>query len=129
MDQLFSLEKAIAPGAFASETNREARDDAATTASPLPAGRIGKQDDIAAAAVYRASRAGDYVVGQTLVADRGWSHARWGRQAAHFQQCAGCVGRRRNWTFGAPHRPRAARPAAFHSLHPFPACHGTVQDQ
>lgn len=66
----------IAPGAFASEMNREARDEPETVAPRIPAGRIGNEDDIAAAAVYLASRAGDYVVAQTLVVDGGWSHAR-----------------------------------------------------
>lgn len=66
----------IAPGAFASDMNREARDDAATLARRIPAGRIGHEEDIAAAAVYLASRAGDYVLGQTLVVDGGWSLAR-----------------------------------------------------
>lgn len=66
----------IAPGAFPSEMNREARDDPAAASARIPAGRIGNEVDIAAAAVYLASRAGDYVVGQTLVVDGGWSHAR-----------------------------------------------------
>ena len=66
----------IAPGAFASDMNREARDHADALAQRIPAGRIGEEDDIAAAAIYLASRAGDYVVGQTLVVDGGWSHAR-----------------------------------------------------
>jgi NAD(P)-dependent dehydrogenase (short-subunit alcohol dehydrogenase family) len=66
----------IAPGAFPSEMNREARDEPAAAAARIPAGRIGNEDDIAAAAVYLASRGGDYLVGQTLVVDGGWSHAR-----------------------------------------------------
>ena len=66
----------IAPGAFASDMNREARDHAENLARRIPAGRIGHEDDIAAAAIYLASRAGDYVVGETLVVDGGWSHVR-----------------------------------------------------
>ena len=62
---------AIAPGAFASEMNREARDHAAEVSARIPAGRIGQDDDMAAAAIYLASRAGDYVVGTTLVVDGG----------------------------------------------------------
>ena len=67
---------AIAPGAFASDMNRDARDHAAETAARIPAGRIGTDDDMAGAAVYLASRAGDYVVGSTLVVDGGLTHAR-----------------------------------------------------
>lgn len=67
---------AIAPGAFASEMNREARDHAAEVSAHIPAGRIGQDDDMAGAAIYLASRAGDYVVGSTLVVDGGVTHAR-----------------------------------------------------
>ena len=67
---------AIAPGAFASEMNRDARDNAQGVAARIPAGRIGRADDMAGAAIYRASRAGDYVVGATLVVDGGVTHAR-----------------------------------------------------
>jgi NAD(P)-dependent dehydrogenase (short-subunit alcohol dehydrogenase family) len=45
-------------------------------AARIPAGRIGTEDDMAGAAVYLASRAGDYVVGSTLVVDGGATHAR-----------------------------------------------------
>jgi NAD(P)-dependent dehydrogenase (short-subunit alcohol dehydrogenase family) len=62
---------AIAPGAFASDMNRDARDRAGEVAAHVPAGRIGQDDDMAGAAVYLASRAGDYVVGATLVVDGG----------------------------------------------------------
>ena len=62
---------AIAPGAFASDMNRDARDHAAEVSAHVPAGRIGQDDDMAGAAIYLASRAGDYVVGQTLVVDGG----------------------------------------------------------
>jgi NAD(P)-dependent dehydrogenase (short-subunit alcohol dehydrogenase family) len=67
---------AIAPGAFASEMNRVARDHAEETAKRIPAGRIGVDDDMAGAAIYLASRAGDYVMGSTLVVDGGVTHAR-----------------------------------------------------
>jgi NAD(P)-dependent dehydrogenase (short-subunit alcohol dehydrogenase family) len=67
---------AIAPGAFASDMNRVARDQAEETAKLIPAGRIGVDDDMAGAAIYLASRAGDYVMGSTLVVDGGVTHAR-----------------------------------------------------
>jgi len=67
---------AIAPGAFASDMNRIARDHAEETAKHIPAGRIGRDEDMAGAAIYLASRAGDYVMGSTLVVDGGVTHAR-----------------------------------------------------
>jgi NAD(P)-dependent dehydrogenase (short-subunit alcohol dehydrogenase family) len=68
----------IAPGAFASDMNRTARDHADDVARRIPAGRIGRDDDMAGAAVYLASRAGDYVVGETIVVDGGITHVRAG---------------------------------------------------
>lgn len=62
---------AIGPGAFASEMNRAARDRAEAVARAIPAGRIGTAEDIAGAAIFLASRAGDYVVGETLSVDGG----------------------------------------------------------
>ena len=62
---------AICPGAFASEMNKDARDNADTVAARIPARRVGVPDDMAAAAIYLASRAGDYVVGTTLTVDGG----------------------------------------------------------
>jgi NAD(P)-dependent dehydrogenase (short-subunit alcohol dehydrogenase family) len=67
---------AIAPGAFASDMNRAARDHGDEVAARIPAQRIGSPDDIVGAVVYLASRAGDYVVGETLVVDGGVSLAR-----------------------------------------------------
>ncbi|OOG50552.1 SDR family oxidoreductase [Polaromonas sp. C04] len=67
---------AIAPGAFASEMNRTARDQADEVIKHIPAGRIGRDEDMAGAAIYLASTAGDYVVGSTLVVDGGVTHAR-----------------------------------------------------
>jgi NAD(P)-dependent dehydrogenase (short-subunit alcohol dehydrogenase family) len=62
---------AVCPGAFASEMNRTARDEAEAVAARIPARRIGVDDDMAGAAIYLASRAGDYVVGTTLTVDGG----------------------------------------------------------
>jgi 2-deoxy-D-gluconate 3-dehydrogenase len=67
---------ALAPGPFASEMNRAARDHADAVAKVVPVGRIGEDDDIAAAAIYLASRAGDYVVGATIPVDGGIALAR-----------------------------------------------------
>ena len=67
---------AIAPGAFASDMNRDARDHADVVSARSPAGRVGTVEDMAGAAIYLASRAGDYVVGSTLVVDGGVTHAR-----------------------------------------------------
>ncbi len=67
---------AIAPGAFASDMNRVARDHAEETAKRIPARRIGTAEDMAGGAIYLASRAGDYVMGSTLVIDGGVTHAR-----------------------------------------------------
>ena len=51
--------------------NRDARDHADTVSARIPARRVGVDDDMAAAAIYLASRAGDYVVGTTLTVDGG----------------------------------------------------------
>ena len=67
---------AIAPGAFSSDMNILARDHAEEVARRIPAQRIGTDEDMAGAAIYLASRAGDYVVGATLVVDGGVSDAR-----------------------------------------------------
>lgn len=67
---------AIAPGAFPTDMNRVARDEADQVSQRIPARRIGKPEDMAAAAIYLASRAGDYVVGETLVVDGGVTHTR-----------------------------------------------------
>ena len=66
----------IAPGAFASDMNKAARDHGDEVSRRIPARRIGTDEDMAGAAIYLASRAGDYVVGQTIVVDGGASLAR-----------------------------------------------------
>ena len=66
----------IAPGPFASEMNRAARDQAEAVAARTPLRRIGADEDMAGAAIFLASRAGDYVVGDTLAVDGGLAYAR-----------------------------------------------------
>ena len=66
---------AIAPGAFVSDLNVVARDNPELIEKFVPANRIGRPQDIAGTAVYMASRAGDYLMGITLVVDGGVTHA------------------------------------------------------
>lgn len=61
----------IAPGAFASEMNKAARDHGDTIAKAIPARRIGTDEDMAGTAIFLASRAGNYVVGETIAVDGG----------------------------------------------------------
>ena len=68
----------IAPGAFASEMNRAARDHADEVAAGIPSKRIGVAEDMAGTAIYLASRAGDYVVGDTISVDGGIVNASLG---------------------------------------------------
>ncbi len=68
----------IAPGAFASDMNKAARDHGESLAKVIPAGRIGRDEDMAGAAIFLASRAGDYVVGETITVDGGLVHASTG---------------------------------------------------
>ena len=64
----------IAPGASASEINRAARDKGDEVANGIPSGRIGTSEDMAGAAIFLASRAGNYVVGDTITVDDGVAH-------------------------------------------------------
>ncbi|MGP8119292.1 MAG: SDR family oxidoreductase [Xanthobacteraceae bacterium] len=66
---------AIAPGPFSSDMNRAARDNADTVAQRVPAGRIGRDEDMAGTAIFLAARAGDYVVGATIAVDGGIVYA------------------------------------------------------
>lgn len=68
----------IAPGAFASDMNKAARDHGDAVAKAIPARRIGVAEDMAAAAIYLASRAGDYVLGETVTVDGGLVNASLG---------------------------------------------------
>ena len=62
---------AIAPGAFPSSMNKVARDHAEQSAQGIPNKRVGDKLDMGGSAVYLASRAGDYTVGETLTVDGG----------------------------------------------------------
>ncbi len=66
----------ICPGAFPSEMNKVARDEGETVAKRVPSRRVGIPEDMAAVAIYLASKAGDYVVGQSIAVDGGVTLAR-----------------------------------------------------
>jgi 2-deoxy-D-gluconate 3-dehydrogenase len=70
---------AIAPGAFASDMNRAAREQGVELAKLIPAGRIGTPEDMQGIAIYLASRAGDYAVGITVAVDGGAAFAQVAR--------------------------------------------------
>ena len=76
----------IAPGAFVSEMNQAAKNAPDASAAGIPAKRIGTPEDMAAAAIYLCSRAGDYVVGETLTVDGGIVNA---LLPTHFADPAG----------------------------------------
>jgi 2-deoxy-D-gluconate 3-dehydrogenase len=66
---------AIAPGYMATDNTLALREDADRSRSILeriPAGRWGRPDDVAGAAVFLSSPASDYVNGHVLVVDGGW---------------------------------------------------------
>jgi len=73
---------AIAPGAFASDMNKAARDHGDHLATFIPAGRIGTDEDMAGLAIFLASRAGDYVVGNAIAIDGGVVYASTGLEIA-----------------------------------------------
>jgi 2-deoxy-D-gluconate 3-dehydrogenase len=55
--------------------NRAARDQEALVASRTPLRRVGRDEDMAGLAIFLASRAGDYVVGDTIASDGGIAYA------------------------------------------------------
>ncbi|MEU7876271.1 2-dehydro-3-deoxy-D-gluconate 5-dehydrogenase KduD [Dactylosporangium sp. NPDC049140] len=66
---------AIAPGYVATDNTQALREDAARSRAILeriPAGRWGRPDDLAGAAVFLAAPASDYVNGIVLPVDGGW---------------------------------------------------------
>jgi NAD(P)-dependent dehydrogenase (short-subunit alcohol dehydrogenase family) len=66
----------INPGAFPSEMNKVARDEGDSVSARVPSRRVGIPEDMAAVAIYLASKAGDYVVGQSIAVDGGVTVAR-----------------------------------------------------
>src|SRR5262249_12037741 len=62
-------------GPVPTDMNKIARDTPEFYNGHIPANRVGKPEDIAGAAVFLVSRAGDYVVGTTVTVDGGVS---WG---------------------------------------------------
>ena len=66
---------AICPGAFESDMNIAARDHGDIVAKAVPSGRIGTPEDMAGIAIYLASRAGDYVIGNSIAVDGGIVYA------------------------------------------------------
>ena len=66
---------AIAPGAIESDMSSAVRSDEnllRETVKNIPKGRMGKPEDIGAAAVFLASNEADYITGITLYVDGGW---------------------------------------------------------
>jgi 2-deoxy-D-gluconate 3-dehydrogenase len=66
---------AIVPGYIATDNTQALRDDPSRNAAILdriPAGRWGRADDLAGAAVFLASPAADYVHGAVIPVDGGW---------------------------------------------------------
>jgi NAD(P)-dependent dehydrogenase (short-subunit alcohol dehydrogenase family) len=61
----------IAPGAFQSDMNKAARDHADAVGKNVPFPRVGTPEDMAGLAIFLAARAGDYIVGETVVCDGG----------------------------------------------------------
>ncbi|MFO1115495.1 MAG: SDR family oxidoreductase [Beijerinckiaceae bacterium] len=77
---------AIAPGPFQSDMNIDARDNADGVGKRVPAGRIGHAEDMAGAAIFLASRAGDYVVGSTVTVDGGVAFGKAGFEGAGWKE-------------------------------------------
>lgn len=69
------LVSGIAPGAFQSDMNKAARDHEDAVAKNIPFPRIGTPEDMAGLAIFLASRAGDYIVGETIACDGGIAYS------------------------------------------------------
>ncbi|MFN8487557.1 MAG: SDR family oxidoreductase [Caldilineaceae bacterium] len=63
----------LSPGDFPTDLNTTARDHTDEMKKVIPAKRVGEKDNIAGAAIFLASRAGNFNVGSNLVVDGGES--------------------------------------------------------
>ena len=66
----------LCPGYVITDINREKLSDEKTQAALLaktPAGRLGQVGDMTGAALFLASPASDYMTGQSLTGDGGWT--------------------------------------------------------
>lgn len=72
------LMTAISPGPFGTVMNRVTRDRADGVGKNIPVGRVGNPEDMAGVAIYLASRAGNFVVGEAIAVDGGLAHAEMG---------------------------------------------------
>ena len=63
----------ISPGDFPSDLNTVARDNTEDIKKVIPAKRVGQKENIAGAAIFLASMAGNYSVGSNIVIDGGES--------------------------------------------------------
>ena len=63
----------ISPGDFPTDLNTTARDHTDEMKQVIPARRIGEKDNLAGAAIFLASRAGNFNVGSNIVVDGGES--------------------------------------------------------
>ena len=63
----------ISPGDFPTDLNTTARDHTDDMKKVIPAKRIGERDNIAGAAIFLASRAGNFNIGSNIVVDGGES--------------------------------------------------------
>jgi 2-deoxy-D-gluconate 3-dehydrogenase len=65
--------------------NIDARDNAETVGKRVPSGRVGDEKDMGGAAIFLASRAGDYVVGSTITVDGGIAFGKAGFDGATWK--------------------------------------------
>ena len=63
----------ISPGDFPSDLNKTARDHTDEMRDYIPAKRVGEKENVAGAAIFLASRAGNFNVGSNIVVDGGES--------------------------------------------------------